>query len=644
MKELTLIDGVSIVYFEAADDLSYGTAPPDTPVEVSAGDERGGCGFNVVADATGSWTADFAADPCFFDVLEGMGTEASVADDDGDYTSVSPTGIIMVGFIGDDEGQPHVSAGGWPLDETIHLTVTDPDGVVVYETEAISGPWFGPGPPVDTMAGFDMGDFWVQRGQILTVSHPTRISVLPVSHIRIEAIDVVSDTVSGSGGFGTLDVFAGAEFRAIEPAPDGTWSVSFSDIGRNTDVGVNDLGYEGGLTEVRAQVEQQGGLLVNTDPSWLWLFDDQRFPASADGEVQVYADPADEVPMWTTPVTTNESGGFFLDPLGHDLQPGMSVRIEFGDLARTYTEVEIVDLAVTSYDPYGEVVTGTAPGHTQVWVRPFDPAHPDPSDPEASCGTVYPVVDGVWTADYGEPGDCRDFDIEWGMDVLLALFHDNGDLQRRVQPMNRAPTIESITGPAGPIMIGTEAYFEVAFSDPDSETHTVTWDFGDGTTAETSTGAATHVYQAPGVYSVPVTVTDGHGAFDQDVFEFVVVYDPDGGHVTGGGWFLAEGEDANFGLTARYHQDTAKGQVNAVVDGVHLHSEGLAWLVITPESTAHLSGGATLDGATGFEFRVDVSDGTSGDAIRIRVWDVGTGELVLDVGGDLAGGQIKIHD
>lgn len=649
IKELTLLDGLSIIYFEAVDDLMYGTAPPDALVEVGAGNEDGGCGFEVQADTAGYWEADFAAEPCFFDITEDMGGNALTRDPDGDATLVEPSGAISVTFFGNDEGQPRVDALGWPLGEMIHLTVTDATGTVLYESDALVEELNAPyGPPFDTTATFPMGDFWVERGDIVTVSHPSRISRLNVSHIRIDTIDLVADTVSGSGAAGPLHVFAGPEFQGIDPASDGTWSVSFSDLGRNTQIAINDLGYHTGWTRVEAGAEQQGGLLVNLDPSWLWLFDDGRFPSFATGVVEVYADAADELPVWTTSVTTNEFGGFTMDPLGYEMLPGLSVRVEFGDLDRIYTEVEIVDLAMTGFDANADLIAGTAPGHDEVWVRPALDLAPG-SD---TCGTTYPVVDGVWTVDYTAPGECQGFDLQWGSQVLMALFHDNGDMLRRVQQANSAPEIGEITAPLVPIESGYPAAVSAPFTDPDAtDTHTAVWDWGDGTgsegVVEFTDGAGTvtgeHTYSVPGVYTLVLTVEDQDGAAEMARYQYVVVYDSDAGHVTGGGWIPLDGDKANFGLTARYKKGTPVGEFNSVIDGVHLHSDAIDWLVITPEQTAHLYGAATLNGYDGFDFRADVGDHSTGESIRIRVWSQ-TGELIHDIEGTLGGGQIKIHE
>jgi PKD repeat protein len=43
-----------------------------------------------------------------------------------------------------------------------------------------------------------------------------------------------------------------------------------------------------------------------------------------------------------------------------------------------------------------------------------------------------------------------------------------------------------------------------------------------------------HSYTTAGIYSIQLTVTDNDGASGTDLFEYVVVYDPSAGFVTGG--------------------------------------------------------------------------------------------------------------
>src|SRR5207247_1617835 len=109
-----------------------------------------------------------------------------------------------------------------------------------------------------------------------------------------------------------------------------------------------------------------------------------------------------------------------------------------------------------------------------------------------------------------------------------------------------APAVGFITGrPAGPVLLGTSITTSAQFSDPGGAGHhSATWDWGDGTTSSgtlaeangTGTVAGTHSYTAAGTYTVMLTVTDRGGKSGRETLQWVVVYDPNAGFVTGGGW------------------------------------------------------------------------------------------------------------
>jgi hypothetical protein len=87
---------------------------------------------------------------------------------------------------------------------------------------------------------------------------------------------------------------------------------------------------------------------------------------------------------------------------------------------------------------------------------------------------------------------------------------------------NQAP---SITLPASatpnPVQAGQEVTLSVAAEDPDGDTLTYTWTFGDGT-PDALGATVTHVYTAPGVYDALILVQDGHGSQDNDFVGIIV--------------------------------------------------------------------------------------------------------------------------
>ena len=216
---------------------------------------------------------------------------------------------------------------------------------------------------------------------------------------------------------------------------------------------------------------------------------------------------------------------------------------------------------------------------------------------------------------------------------------------------NVAPEIDSITTPTAPVAITTPVNMSATYSDPGSnDTHTAVVDWGDATTSTPAASggslSASHTYGSAGIYTICVTVTDDDGDADTECAEnYVVVYDPNGGFVTGGGSIsaapgsfpadpLASGP-GRFGFVSKYKKGAS------VPDGstefqfqsgdLNFHSSSYQWLVVAG-SKAMYKGTGTVNGNDGYSFLVSAVDGgkTGPDRFRIKIWDTSSGTLVFD--------------
>jgi hypothetical protein len=234
-----------------------------------------------------------------------------------------------------------------------------------------------------------------------------------------------------------------------------------------------------------------------------------------------------------------------------------------------------------------------------------------------------------------------------------------------------------ITAPLTPVQVNTVIAASAAFTDPgSSDAHTASWNWGDGSTSagtvsETNgSGSVTggHVYTAAGVYTVTLTVTGNDGCSGESVFQFVVVYDPDAGFVTGGGWinspagaYTADPSltgKANFGFVSRYRHGATvpEGQTEFrfSVANLNFHSSNYEWLAVAG-ARAQYKGTGTINGAGNYNFMLTAIDGqVSGgggvDKFRIKIWgsgviydnQVGAGDDATPTTA-LGGGSIVIH-
>jgi hypothetical protein len=243
--------------------------------------------------------------------------------------------------------------------------------------------------------------------------------------------------------------------------------------------------------------------------------------------------------------------------------------------------------------------------------------------------------------------------------------------------INTAPVIDNITAPSGPLALGSAASLTVDFSDHDAgQAHIVVINWGDSAsdTIPLSAGIATttqsHTYAAAGVYSVSVTVSDPCASVSQ-TYEFIVIYDPDGGFVTGGGWIDSPAGaypadptlvgKANFGFVAKYlhgaQVPTGQTEFQFKTGDLNFHSTDYEWLVVSG-AKAQFKGTGTINGTGTYNFRLTLTDGQvngGGDVDKFRIKISGPGGVVYDnrLGNPdglndadpqaLGGGSIVIH-
>jgi len=257
---------------------------------------------------------------------------------------------------------------------------------------------------------------------------------------------------------------------------------------------------------------------------------------------------------------------------------------------------------------------------------------------------------------------------EWGSDSTIVTVN------------NVAPTIESMSGPsADPLQLGLPIQLNGEFSDPGClDTHVATIDWGAGQTTMIDIPFGTysvtggHVYASAGVYLITLTVTDDDGGSDSMTLEYyVVVYDPNGGFVTGGGWIIclpgsypadpSLSGRANFGFVSKYKKGqsipTGNTEFQFQVGNLNFHSHTYEWLVIAG-SKAMYKGVGTINGEDSYGFKLTAIDGQKNggggvDKFRIKIWDQDNNEVVFDnnLGAPddenpstaLSGGQITIH-
>jgi PKD repeat protein len=254
--------------------------------------------------------------------------------------------------------------------------------------------------------------------------------------------------------------------------------------------------------------------------------------------------------------------------------------------------------------------------------------------------------------------------------------------QQMVRVANPNPTV-TITAPSSGAIyaVGTSVNFTGTLTD-NPGTHTSTWMFDNisqaGSVNET-TGAlsTTHTFTSAGVYLVTLTVSDGCGGTGttntvDGLTAMVVVYDPNGGFVTGGGWFdspfgayiadpMQTGK-ASFGFVSRYLPGAIVPSGNTEFQfraaGFNFKSTSYDWLVVAG-ARAQYKGTGTVNGSGNYGFMLTAIDGQVNggggmDKLRIKIWDRNNNNAIVydnqmntpdssDPSTALGGGNVVIH-
>ena len=293
----------------------------------------------------------------------------------------------------------------------------------------------------------------------------------------------------------------------------------------------------------------------------------------------------------------------------------------------------------------------------------------------SSIGSIVDTGGGTWSWSFGTSDGPAETQT-----VNITADDGNGGTAMTSFALtvnNVAPTIDAVSVPSDPVAIGDQPISaDATFSDPAGTAdaaYTCTVDYGDDTGAQAGAATATtcagpdHSYAEAGVYTVTVTVTDKDGGSDSaEATEFVVIFDPDSGFVTGGGRIDSPAGAypadpdlvgiANFGFVSKYKKGatipTGQTEFQFHAGDLNFHSSSYQWLVVNQGGTrAQFKGSGTINGDGHYQFLLWAVDGANAgdpDTFRIKIWteDGGGGETVIYDNGtnqDIDGGNIVVH-
>ena len=310
----------------------------------------------------------------------------------------------------------------------------------------------------------------------------------------------------------------------------------------------------------------------------------------------------------------------------------------------------------------------------------------DPSIADEAAGFEYAFAcgDGAGYGAYTSTGSASCPTTDNGVRTVKGKVRDKdggeSEYTATVTVNNVAPTILTFDlSTFGPLPVSALIGVSGTFSDPGSaDTHTLALACGGGVasgeTAVLPDYGGTCTYASAGVYQATITLTDDDGGSDTRTSDYIVVYDPSAGFVTGGGWIQSPAGaclldsacsslagKANFGFVSKYQKGatvpTGNTEFQFHAGNLNFKSVAYQWLVVAG-AKAQYKGTGTINGAGDYGFLLTAIDGQlSGgggvDRFRIKIWDVASGNVVYDnqMGADeygdaattISGGSIVLH-
>jgi hypothetical protein len=617
-----VVADLTITEIDYANGKVYGHADPDTEFRV--------------------WLAGEIQDPVFIEgrswntvfsrPIEGYEHPQAIATEDGIDGDFDETVLYYAPSIYYYQLWDSIEFIGFSPDNEVTLNIYEFDGgpeLIAPYTRPTDFSGYG------MISSMEIDDFDIQPGMYITLEDEasSRITELVVPNIQITTFEPEDGVISGFAPPNAhVDVWLNncGVFTSDDANEAGFWEVRLQSFNPNCELQVIVYDDNGDAAEATWQVVQpigtEGGTVISSSGTTL-----VEIPAGA----------------------LNESTPISITGLGE----GFTLRT---DLGRGFAVYGVV------IGPDGTLFASDST-ITMAWVDDNDDGYVD-STLQNECD-LFISKDGVVITD-----SC---DVDPGCDPIANTFtFQVSSLSNFSLASLTTPAITELIGPSEPVQLGESIEVSAIFSGyyhPDA--YTATWDWGDGTISNVpvigEVLSGTHPYQEAGVYTVKLTLENSVGEFDAAAFKFIVVYDPEDGFVTGGGWIDSpEGAyfpdpgltgKASFGFISRYRKgaDVPTGNTEFLlqVADLNFHSDVYQWLVVAGPK-AQFKGTGTINGEGEYGFMLtaidgDINGGGGEDKFRIKIWDIATDELIYDnkldapddadPGTVLGGGSIKIH-
>jgi hypothetical protein len=379
-----------------------GTAPEGAEVLV----EADGNWRYPVADATGTWIADFSqpgtqpGEENPVDLAPGSSGGATLIAEGGSATTVLWS-VSNARFWVDPQND-QVWGDGFTPGTAVTITV---DGTDHGPFSTYDGGGFD--------VSFDPAEVDIVEGMTLVVADSVVEKTHVVTALTVTGVDEDLEQVAGLAEVGSVvDAWVNdtGVWRQVT-ADDGTWVADFAadlDLRPGSNGGAEQCDVDGDCTHVDWQLDNPS---FGVDPHHDGLWGDQWAP---DDQVTIWIN---DIEHSTLPTDEWGTFGNDWDPMGVDIVAGDDVDVTQGDVTKTH---HVTSLEITSIDVDTDIMTGVADGPFDIWVH----------DTDAQRHVDHDGV-GEWTVDWSVPGpndgEETTVDLEPGSNGNSSECDDDGD-------------------------------------------------------------------------------------------------------------------------------------------------------------------------------------------------------------------------
>ncbi len=329
----------------------------------------------ATADASGNWLADLTG---FYDIVPGSEGRSEIRDELGNGTAVDwrASNPRFAAFPEWD----FIEGWDWPLGALVHLSIDDPATPADPDYVDDQTVGYHPEDPNTVWVGFELGEYDLKPGDVVTVSYGTTSKVLVVANLAVTWFDLAEGFVGGTGS-PELDVHiwvhgVDLSFMITTPDEQGDWGVDFDDVGytvvQGTSGRAEQVDPDSDATAVDWNIPNPTvTVFLEWEAFELWSWpigtevvfsiEDPVTDPSPDFQDRYVVPPADWNP---------EEGYLWIDLAGaFDVKPGDVVTVTGAGLASQHT---VRSLTVEAVDANLDTVSGTADPGAVVYVWPHE--------------------------------------------------------------------------------------------------------------------------------------------------------------------------------------------------------------------------------------------------------------------------------